>query len=169
MANKILKDVKIYFDTRTSEQWATETKAIPKGYMCVELAKNATLLKFGDGVNIFADLPYTGAEINVDQIVKDAVAKELEKFGAVFDIKGTVASISELPSENNEKGDVYLVGSEEDGDLAEYYWTGSKWDYLGIAAKVDLSEYYSKKEIDDLLSDKIDVSDTLVLNCSLQS
>ena len=167
MANKILKDVKIYLDARTSEQWTTETKAIPKGYMCVELAENATLLKVGDGVNSFADLPYTGAVINVDQIVKDAVAKELEKLGAVFDIKGTVASISELPTENNEKGDVYLVGSEEDGDWAEYYWTGSKWDYLGTAAKVDLSEYYTKTEVDDLLEDYIKDSDTLILNCTL--
>ena len=167
MANKILNNVKIYLDTRTSEQWTTETKAIPKGYMCVELAENATLLKVGDGVNTFADLPYTGAVINVDQIVKDAVAEELKKFGSIFDIKGTVASISELPTENNEKGDVYLVGSEEDSDLTEYYWTGSKWDFMGTAVKVDLSDYYTKTEVNDLLETCIKSSDTLVLNCTL--
>lgn len=167
MANKILKDVKIYLDARTSEQWTTETKAIPKGYMCVELAENATLLKVGDGVNTFADLPYTGAEINVDQIVKDAVSEELEKLGSVFDIKGTVASISELPAENNEKGDVYLVGSEEDSDLTEYYWTGSKWDFMGTAVKIDLSDYYTKTEVDNLLEDYIKSNDTLILNCTL--
>lgn len=164
---KILNDVKIYLDTRTSEQWTTETKAIPKGYMCVELAENATLLKVGDGVNTFADLPYTGAEIDVDQIVKDAVAEELEKLGTVFDIKGTVASVSELSTENNEKGDVYLVGGEEDSDLTEYYWTGSKWDFMGTAVKVDLSNYYTITEVNDLLEACIKSSDTLILNCTL--
>lgn len=167
MANKILSDVKIYLDTRTSEQWTTETRAIPKGYMCVELAENATLLKVGDGVNTFADLPYTGAVIDVDQIVKDAVAEELEKLGTVFDIKGTVASVSELPAEDNEKGDVYLVGGEDDDDLTEFYWTGSKWDFLGTAVKVDLSNYYTKSEVNDLLKDCIKSEDTLILNCTL--
>lgn len=167
MANKILNDIKIYLDTRTSEQWATETRAIPKGYMCVELAENATLLKVGDGVNTFVDLPYTGAVINVDQLVKDAVAEELKKLGTIFDIKGTVSSVSELPSENNEKGDVYLVGGEDDEDLLEFYWTGSKWDYLGSAAKVDLSNYYTRTEVDGLLEDCIKSGDTLILNCTL--
>ncbi|MBD5103333.1 MAG: hypothetical protein HDT47_00505 [Ruminococcaceae bacterium] len=160
-------NVKIYLDTKTTEQWAAVTQAIPKGYMCVELAENATLLKVGDGVNTFADLPYTGAVIDVDQIVKDAVAKELEKLGAVFDIKGTVASVSELPAENNEKGDVYLVGGEDDDDLTEYYWTGSKWDFMGTAVNVDLSNYYTKAEVDGLLEDCIKSGDTLILNCTL--
>lgn len=161
-------NVKIYLDTKTTEQWAAVTQAIPKGYMCVELAENgATLLKVGDGVNPFADLPYTGAEIDVDQIVKDAVAEELEKLGSVFDIKGTVASVSELPNENNKKGDVYLVGGEDDDDLTEYYWTGSKWDFMGTAVKVDLSNYYTKSEVDDLLEDCIKSGDTLILNCTL--
>ena len=160
-------NVKIYLDTKTTEQWAAVTQAIPKGYMCVELAENATLLKVGDGVSTFADLPYTGAVIDVDQIVKDAVTKELEKLGAVFDIKGTVASVSELPAENNEKGDVYLVGGEDDDDLTEYYWTGTKWDFMGTAVKVDLSNYYTKAEVDDLLEDCIKSGDTLILNCTL--
>lgn len=167
MANKILNDVKIYLDTRTSEQWATETRAIPKGYMCVELAEDATLLKVGDGVSTFADLPYIGNDADVEQLVTDAVQKELEKLGSVFEIKGTVASISELPAENNEKGDVYLVGSEEGDDLTEYYWTGSKWDYMGTAVKVDLSEYYTKAEVDNLLETCIKGGDTLILNCTL--
>ena len=160
-------NVKIYLDTKTTEQWAAVTQAIPKGYMCVELAENATLLKVGDGVSTFADLPYTGAVIDVDQIVKDAVTKELEKLGAVFDIKGTVASVSELPAENNEKGDVYVVGGEDDDDLTEYYWTGTKWDFMGTAVKVDLSNYYTKAEVDDLLEDCIKSGDTLILNCTL--
>ena len=32
-----MNGIEIYLDTRTTEQWATISRAIPKGFVCVEL------------------------------------------------------------------------------------------------------------------------------------
>lgn len=51
----------------------------------------------------------------------------------VFNIKGSVASVSNLPATGNQNGDVYLVGPDSDDTYDEYYWLASenKWEFLG--------------------------------------
>lgn len=68
------------------------------------------------------------------------------KVTAVYKFKGTVATYSELPSENLTVGDVYDV--QETGD--NYAWTGSTWDKLG--GTVDLSSYATNKSVSDSAS-----------------
>lgn len=48
-------------------------------------------------------------------------------FSSVYRYKGTVALVSELPSEGNEIGDVWDV---QHNDM-NYGWTGDHWDPLG--------------------------------------
>lgn len=69
--------------------------------------------------------------------IQDAYTKtEVDaKVSSVYKYKGSVATVSALPSSGQVVGDVYNV--EEDG--MNYAWDGSKWDELG--SSVDLSDY----------------------------
>ena len=68
------------------------------------------------------------------------------KVSSSMHFKGTVASIENLPSENQEIGDMYNVLSNG----ANYAWDGSNWDEL--SETIDLSVYYTKTEISGLLT-----------------
>lgn len=185
MENKTLQ-VELYFDTRTSEQWAAVTKVIPKGFLCAEIVGDDKIrIKIGDGTKAYSALPYVGGEMD-ESAARQLVQEEIAKLGKVFRMKGRVESTEELPSEGNEEGDVYLVGAESDTDMKEYYWTGTLWDYMGTTM-VDLSNYYTKSETDALLTEKmsktegntlavkvqelennaVKATDTLILSCTL--
>lgn len=83
----------------------------------------------------------------------------IEEIGAVFTYKGTVPTYEDLPTSDQEKGDVWNVA--ENG--ANYAWNGSEWDKLsetidleGYVTK-DLFEetiqlYYIKEEVDNLIN-----------------
>ena len=75
------------------------------------------------------------------------------KISSVYKYKGTVASYSNLPSTDLTVGDVYNVESTGDN----YAWTGTTWDKLG--GEIDLSEYYTKTQTDNLLEGKADTED----------
>ena len=74
------------------------------------------------------------------------------KLSTVYKYKGSVATYEELPSANNEVGDVYNV--ETDG--MNYAWDGTTWDKLG--GTVDLSNYYTKSEVNTELDKKLDIT-----------
>ena len=74
------------------------------------------------------------------------------KLSTVYEYKGSVATYEELPSANNEVGDVYNV--ETDG--SNYAWDGTTWDKLG--GTVDLSNYYTKSQVDTELGKKLDIT-----------
>ena len=75
----------------------------------------------------------------------------IQGLGNVFDLKGTKATIQDLPSTGNEIGDVWYVVSEQVG----YIWlndgTTDKWEQFG--APLDLSGYVQYVDIiNDLTS-----------------
>ena len=74
------------------------------------------------------------------------------KLSTVYKYKGSVATYEELPSAYNEVGDVYNV--ETDG--MNYAWDGTTWDKLG--GTVDLSNYYTKSEVNTELDKKLDIT-----------
>lgn len=113
-------------------QWdAVANTYIPKaGEPCVTLdGKNKGQIKIGDGTSTWGELKYVGVNE-----------------GAMHFI-GTVATKAELP-ESAETGDIYQV--TEDGKL--YIWDGDSWE---IFHAVDLSNYYTKKETDNLVTVEI--------------
>ncbi len=63
-------NVKIQFTAMTTAQWAEQAnadKVLSKGAMAVEFTTDGkTLLKVGDGVKKWSELPYTGAEVTLD-------------------------------------------------------------------------------------------------------
>lgn len=122
-------------------QWdAVANTYIPKaGEPCVTLdGKNKGQIKIGDGTSTWGELKYIGVNE-----------------GAMHFI-GTVATKAELP-ESAETGDIYQV--TEDGKL--YIWDGDSWE---IFHAVDLSNYYTKKETDNLVTVEISKVNTKIEN-----
>lgn len=162
----------IYFDARTAAQWGAVTRVIPKGFICIELNSNFTKLKVGDGVDTYEELPYVSGNADTTEFytkeeVDATISAAISGLGNIFTKKGRVDNVDDLPKSGMESGDVYLVGLENATEFEEYYWTGTFWDYMGKTNGVDLTNYYTKSEVDDLLSDCVKSTDKLILNCVL--
>lgn len=72
--------------------------------------------------------------------------------------KFAIEVVAELPTENISTTTVYLkTGSKSDPDniYDEYIYVNSKWELLGTQ-KIDLTNFYTKEEINDLLNNKVD-------------
>ena len=168
-----MNGVEIYLDTRTTAQWGTVSRVIPKGFVCVELTTDGKCkMKCGDGVQTFADLPYIGGDLDMTAInnaittaltdyytkteTDNAISEAIGNLGTLFRFKGRVDTVNDLPVSDNQQGDVYLVGAEGANEFAEYYWTGTFFDYMGKTTSVDLTDYYKKSEVDNLLNGKVD-------------
>lgn len=73
-----------------------------------------------------------------------------------------VATLPAQPAAGNENKIhlVPLASGETQNMYAEYIWKGDAWEKLGEKQiETDLSNYYNKTEVDNLLGDKVDVSD----------
>ena len=157
-----MNGIEIYLDTSTTAQWGTVSRVIPKGFVCVELTTDGKCkMKCGDGVQTFADLPYIGGDLDMtDYYTKtetdNAISEAIGNLGTLFRFKGRVDTVNDLPASDNQQGDVYLVGAEGANEFAEYYWTGTFFDYMGKTTSVDLTDYYKKSEVDNLLNNKVD-------------
>jgi hypothetical protein len=101
------------------------------------------------------DRYYTEQE--VDALINEAVSSVLE-------YKGTKATLNDLPTEGNETGDVWNITNAgtlngvtvSAGDNVA--WNGTGWDVL--AGTVDLSNYYTKSEVDSKLAEKAEKEHT---------
>ena len=197
MADVTMNGVQIYFDTRTTAQWAQVSRVIPKGFICAELMTGGKCrIKIGDGVLTYAALPYVSGDIDLSDVdgeistaltnyytktqTDSAIAAAISGLGTLFTLKGRVDNTAALPVSGNNTGDVYLVGAVTDTEFYEYYWTGTLWDYMGKTQQTDLSGYYTKTETDALLTGYytkaqtdtalagcVKTNDTLVLSCSV--
>lgn len=150
--------------TKTTTEWSSISSVIPKGLICVELAGTKTYIKIGDGANTYAALPYVTGDVDMSQYYTSTetdtkISSAIAALGTVFNIKGRVATTDALTSIVDPKaGDVYLVGAEDTNNAAEYYYTtDGKWEYMGLITEVDLSGYYTKTDVDGLLTNKLDV------------
>lgn len=77
------------------------------------------------------------------------------KVSSVYRFKGSVATYSALPTENNTVGDVWNV--EDSG--ANYAWTGTAWDKL--SETIDLTPYLTKNEAGSTYATKDELSSGL--------
>lgn len=74
--------------------------------------------------------------------------------GNVFQLKGSVESVDDLPATGNNIGDVYYVSEESVG----YIWLNDetdteRWEQLGVS--IDLSNYATKTDLNNGLNAKI--------------
>lgn len=95
------------------------------------------------------------------KVLNDKIEDIKSSISSVYNYKGSVNTLADLPTTDVKVGDVYNVGTSADGP--NYAWNGTEWDMLGGA--VDLSGYYTKTEVDTAIEDAInsvDISDQLV-------
>lgn len=101
----------------------------------------ATSIQKHQDISGKADIADTLAGYGIlDAYTKDEIDS---KISSVYTYKGNVETVNDLPTENNNAGDVWQVTEEN----ANYSWTGTEWIVLG--GLVDLS---SKADIADTLA-----------------
>ncbi len=107
--------------------------------------------------DIINDLAFIDNTVN--NLVNYYTKTEVDnKISSVYKYKGSVNTYADLPSSGQITGDVYNVvtadvthGVPAGGNVA---WNGTAWDYLG--GDVDLSNYYTKAQVDTSLNGKVD-------------
>ena len=115
--------------------------------------------------NSLPSIPENTSELNNDSDFKDTegvnalIKTAIENLGSILIFKGVVDTYASLPS-TGDNGDVYMVTDDSDSDVphgtnTEYYWNGSSWEYFSSEHKVDLSDYFTKEQIEELLSNKV--------------
>ena len=70
-----------------------------------------------------------------------------EKLSSLYTYRGVVNTYTELPTTNVKNGDAYTVLDEG----TTYVWNGTTWNPISNVS-VDMSDYYSKPEINNMVS-----------------
>lgn len=95
----------------------------------------------------------TNADIGLSEQIQD-LQNQLDSLGTIFTLKGSVATVDDLPTENNHVGDVWYVQSVSSG----YIWIDDngteRWEQLGLS--VDMSNYPTNDDLSTALAGKQD-------------
>lgn len=95
----------------------------------------------------------TDADYDLSQEIA-GIQSQLDALGNVFTLKGSVATVGDLPASNNHIGDVWYVIADSSG----YVWIDDngteRWEQLGLT--VDLSNYATQNDLTTGLSTKQD-------------
>lgn len=111
-----------------------------------------------------------GVQDNVDNEVRRAKAEEKKNADAIANLKSQVDGldltlyviVDSLPTSDIKTNKIYLVRNASGADsnlYTEYAYINSAWEKIGeYKADVDLSNYYTKSQTDNLLSAKANVN-----------
>lgn len=163
MANITTLSLQIRACVKTTAEWTAFDRAPAEDVLLFERTENGDLKwKIGNGVTMWSNLRYgknqdfdptnfyTKAETN------SAINTAIANLGDLLELKGTVASVDNLPSTGNEPGDVYFVGVAGAETFDMYSYTvNDGWVHIGYTG-TDMSIYYTKTEVNALLNDKVD-------------
>ena len=109
----------------TTQQWNQSVKILKVGELGIDTTLNK--LKIGNGVNVWNSLPFivegpAGADSTVPG--PQGPIGPSGPQGTSINIRGTVASINDLPASGNSINDAYIVSSNED----LYIWSDTNPD-----------------------------------------
>lgn len=92
----------------------------------------------------------------VDSAIADFLQNEYSKVNTT-----TYPTLDDFLASTGEEGYIYLYPidtSDESKGYYQYIWENNAWVSLGTT-QIDLSDYYDKQEVDDLLDDKANASE----------
>lgn len=106
-------------------------------------------------VKLATDQEVSAGTNDTNAVTPKQLRTAIDGIGTVFDLKGSVDTLGDLPTENNEIGDVWYVKSESVG----YIWlndgTENRWEQLGPS--INLSNYVQITDIvNNLTTDDIE-------------
>jgi len=84
---------------------------------------------------IWIDENAPSVQIATYEELLDLATEVDRKLTSIYRLKGTKATVEQLPEEDNSVGDVWHVSS----DGSEYFWNGTSWEFVGKI--VDLAGY----------------------------
>lgn len=109
----------------------------------------------GDGFDTESDPVFTAwvtTTYSVDQTTQNERIQILEDNSRkMLDLKGRVDTYDDLPKIGNDTGDTYFVGLETASEFQVYVWANDEWVLLGTQT-IDLTDYYTRSQIDGFLS-----------------
>ena len=76
---------------------------------------------------------------------EEKISGAIAGLGNVLTIKERVDNVEALPS-NAKVGDVYTVGAVDAAEYEEYYWNGTKWEYMGVT-RANLDGYITDVQL----------------------
>ena len=161
--NNTIKVINVYNKTEIDNLLNNKQGELTAGDL-IEINKENNIIKvinvynkteINDLLNLKQNKLIAGNLIEINEAtntigVKDVYNKEeIDSIVASsFHYKGSVATENDLPTENNKIGDVWNILNTG----SNFAWDGTTWDNL--AGVVDLSNYYSKTETNNLLNTK---------------
>jgi hypothetical protein len=124
----------------TAENWAASSIILLAGEIAVE--SDTYKFKFGNGKDVFADLPYAG----IDQAQLEAIEDNYYRLTPNSDVADN-AALAEI--ENPSKGDIAVVerkiGESNAATLTAYMYNGSAWQALD--GNYDASNIYFDQDL----------------------
>ena len=138
---------------RVAKEFDIETQNRNVLYIKGQTALDSAVIRIEGALAGKADMDAVYTKEQTKQLVDMLIAASLAGLTNIMTFKGTVDTIADLPQTDVEVGDVYQV--LEDGgfytikeDTQPY-----QWERLS-GSIIDISEYYTKAEVDLMLSDK---------------
>lgn len=138
---------------RVTKEFDIETQNRNVLYIKGQTALDSAVIRIEGALAGKADIDSVYTKEQTKQLIDMLIAASLAGLTNIMTFKGTVDTIADLPQADVEVGDVYQV--LEDGgfytikeDTRPY-----QWERLS-GSIIDISEYYTKSEVDLMLSDK---------------
>ena len=76
---------------------------------------------------------------------QEKISGAIAGLGNVLTIKERVDNVEALPKSAS-VGDVYTVGASDAAEFAEYYWNGTKWEFMGLT-RANLDDYITNVQL----------------------
>lgn len=138
---------------RITKQFDIETQSRAVLYIKGQTALDSAVVRIEGALAGKADIDTVYTKEQTEQLVNMLIAASLAGLTNIMTFKGTVDTVADLPTEDVEVGDVYQV--LEDGGFYTIKEDTQPYEWERLSGSIiDIEDYYTKSEIDLMLSDK---------------
>lgn len=138
---------------RITKQFDIETQQRAVLYIKGQTALDAAMVRIEGALAGKADIDSVYNKEQTKQLIDMLIAASLAGLTNIMTFKGVVDTVDDLPSDDVEVGDVYQVLADGGFYTIKEDTQPYQWERLS-GSIIDISEYYTKSEVDLMLSDK---------------